>query len=30
MGEYSIEITERARRDLDEAFDYIAVHLENP
>lgn len=30
MVEYSIEITERARRDIDEAFDYIAFHLENP
>ena len=30
MVEYSIEITERARRDIDEAFDYIAFHLEIP
>ena len=30
MVEYSIEITERARRDIDETFDYIAFHLENP
>ena len=30
MVEYSIEITERARRDIDEAFDYIAFHLQNP
>lgn len=30
MVEYSIEITESARRDIDEAFDYIAFHLENP
>ena len=30
MVEYSIEITERARQDIDEAFDYIAFHLENP
>lgn len=30
MVEYAIEITKRARRDIDEAFDYIAFHLENP
>ena len=30
MVEYSIEITETAQRDLDEAFNYIAFHLENP
>lgn len=30
MVEYAIEITEKARRDIDEAFDYIAFHLENP
>ena len=30
MVEYSIEITERARQDIDEAFNYIAFHLENP
>lgn len=30
MVEYSIEITERARRDIDEAFDHIAFHLQNP
>ena len=30
MVEYSIEITERARRNIDDAFDYIAFHLENP
>ena len=29
MVEYSIEITERARRNIDDAFDYIAFHLEN-
>ena len=30
MVEYSVEITPRAARDIDEAFDYIAFHLENP
>ena len=30
MVEYTVEMTERARRDIDEAFDYIAFRLENP
>jgi len=30
MVEYAIEITEKARQDINEAFDYIAFHLENP
>lgn len=30
MGEFSIDITPSAQRDIDEAFDYIAFHLENP
>jgi toxin ParE1/3/4 len=30
MVEYAIEITPSAARDIDEAFDYIAFHLENP
>ncbi len=30
MGEFSIEITPSAKRDIDEAFDYIAFNLENP
>ena len=30
MVEYAIEITEVARQDINEAFDYIAFHLENP
>lgn len=30
MVEYSIAITEAARRDIDEAFDYIASQLMNP
>ena len=30
MVEYAVEITPRAARDIDEAFDYIAFHLENP
>ena len=30
MVEYSVEITPAATRDIDEAFDYIAFHLENP
>ena len=30
MVEYAIEITEIARQDINEAFDYIAFHLENP
>ena len=30
MVEYSVEITPSAQRDIDEAFDYIAFHLENP
>ena len=30
MVEYAIEITPTALRDIDEAFDYIAFHLENP
>ena len=30
MAEYSIEITPRAVKDIDEAFDYIAYRLENP
>ena len=30
MGEFTIEITPSAKRDIDEAFDYIAFHLENP
>ena len=30
MVEYAIEITPTALRDIDDAFDYIAFHLENP
>ena len=30
MVKYSIEITPSAVGDIDEAFDYIAFHLENP
>ena len=29
MVEYSIEMTPMAQADIDEAFDYIAYHLEN-
>ncbi len=30
MGDYGIEITPAAIRDIDEAFGYISFHLENP
>lgn len=30
MGDFGIEITPAAIRDIDEAFDYISFHLENP
>lgn len=30
MVEYAVEITPKAQRDMDEAFDDIAFQLENP
>ena len=30
MGEYSLQITPEAEADIDEAYEYIAYHLENP
>lgn len=30
MDEYSVQITPEAEADIDEAYNYIAYHLENP
>ena len=30
MDEYALQITPEAEADIDEAYEYIAYHLENP